>query len=244
MGKMDIFTLRVTAKQVSRRRVMLKLATVVGGIATLLLLIFYGMAIFAREVGSFTVNVPEGDSEYNIALSENPEFEESFNKLSADPLDEMDNITESNIAEDVDSGAYYGSHNGMAYIAYTFYVKNVSESENPITYLISIDIEEIVLSTDEAIRIKVYHNGVPTVYAKSQKDSLEAEPNTTPFYSSKQVMCTERTGFKKGEIDKFTIVIWLEGNDPECTDEIRGGKIKFSMNFSVKNTKEEKKKLN
>ena len=53
-------------------------------------------------------------------------------------------------------------------------------------------------------------------------------------------MCTERTGFKKGEIDKFTIVIWLEGNDPECTDEIRGGKIKFSMNFSVNDTKEKR----
>lgn len=237
MGKMDIFALRVTAKQISRRRVMLKLAAIVGGIATSILLMFYGMAIFAGQIGSFTVNVPNGSSSFNIALCENPEFEESFNKLFADPIKEMDNTTEKWIAEDVDSGEYYGSHNGIAYLAYTFYVRNNSDVQ--ISYHVSIDIEEVTSNADEAIRVKVYHNGVSTLYAKCQKDSLDPVPNTTPFYSSKQVMCTERTDFEKGEIDKFTIVIWLEGNDPECTDEIRGGKIKFSMNFSVNDTKKE-----
>ena len=146
-------------------------------------------------------------------------------------MEEMDNTSEKWIPEDVDSDEYYGSHNGFAYIAYTFYVKNMSETV--VNYNVSIDIVQNVGNVDEAIRIKVYHNGQPTVYAKLKKDSSEPEPNTTPFYSSKQVMCIERDDFMIGDVDKFTVVIWLEGNDPECTDEIKGGKIKFVMNFNV-----------
>ena len=36
-----------------------------------------------------------------------------------------------------------------------------------------------------------------------------------------------------GETHKYTVVIWLEGNDPECTNEIFGGFAKYSMNFRM-----------
>lgn len=36
---------------------------------------------------------------------------------------------------------------------------------------------------------------------------------------------------KPGEADKYTIVIWLEGEDPDCVDAIKGGEIEFNMNF-------------
>ena len=31
----------------------------------------------------------------------------------------------------------------------------------------------------------------------------------------------------------YTIVIWLEGNDPDCVDAIIGGTIKFTMEFKI-----------
>ena len=33
--------------------------------------------------------------------------------------------------------------------------------------------------------------------------------------------------------DKYTVVIWLEGNDPDCVDDIIGGQIKFGMDFNI-----------
>ena len=36
-----------------------------------------------------------------------------------------------------------------------------------------------------------------------------------------------------GEYTKFTIVVWLEGDDPECVDTILGGVFKIDMNMSV-----------
>ena len=40
-------------------------------------------------------------------------------------------------------------------------------------------------------------------------------------------------GFKPGDITKITVVIWLEGNDPDCTDNILGGQFKLDMIFDI-----------
>ena len=38
--------------------------------------------------------------------------------------------------------------------------------------------------------------------------------------------------FKPGDINKYTVVVWIEGTDPDCTDNILGGEFKAYMNFS------------
>ena len=76
-------------------------------------------------------------------------------------------------------------------------------------------------------------NGEETVYAKAKKGSTEPEPDTTAFLSDTHVLSNTIEGFKPGDVDKYTVVIWLEGNDPECVDDIRGGVVKMSMNFKA-----------
>ena len=49
-------------------------------------------------------------------------------------------------------------------------------------------------------------------------------------------MREKKEGFEPGDKDKYTIVIWLEGNDPDCIDDIIGGTIKFGMDFSIVET--------
>lgn len=39
-------------------------------------------------------------------------------------------------------------------------------------------------------------------------------------------------GMKEGATIRFTVVVWLEGNDPECKDAILGDSLKMSINFS------------
>ena len=46
-------------------------------------------------------------------------------------------------------------------------------------------------------------------------------------------MQTTREKFEPKAKDKYTIVIWLEGNDPDCLDNIIGGTIKLGMNFKI-----------
>ena len=47
------------------------------------------------------------------------------------------------------------------------------------------------------------------------------------------VTAGEIADYQPGAIKRFTIVMWLEGDDPECTDDILGGMVKLDMNFSV-----------
>ena len=46
----------------------------------------------------------------------------------------------------------------------------------------------------------------------------------------------KREKFKSKDKDKYTVVIWLEGNDPDCVDNIIGGTLKLSMDFKIAET--------
>ena len=49
-------------------------------------------------------------------------------------------------------------------------------------------------------------------------------------------MRNQREGFEPKAKDKYTVVIWLEGNDPDCIDELIGGTLKLSMDFKITET--------
>ena len=49
---------------------------------------------------------------------------------------------------------------------------------------------------------------------------------------SDTIVCSyEESNFLVGNVDKYTIVIWMEGDDPECVDRIIGGSVELSMNI-------------
>ena len=87
-------------------------------------------------------------------------------------------------------------------------------------------------AVDKAIRIIVYRNGERTIYARPNETTGEEENGTKKFYSDMQVLLEHRTDFKPGEIDKFTIVIYLEGDDPDCIDALIGGDMKMHMDIT------------
>ena len=96
----------------------------------------------------------------------------------------------------------------------------------------TINLDSSMLGADEAIRLRVYRNGRATTYAKIAADGLP-ETGTTPFESSEVVFSNDIPDVQPGQILKYTLVIWLEGDDPECLDNIKGGNVKMSMTFEV-----------
>lgn len=55
---------------------------------------------------------------------------------------------------------------------------------------------------------------------------------TKPFLSKTVVCNGKREKIAEGEVDKYTVVIWYEGEDPECVDDILGGWVELYMSFS------------
>lgn len=54
-----------------------------------------------------------------------------------------------------------------------------------------------------------------------------------PFESEAIVAKGEMENVLPGEVHKYTVVIWLEGDDPDCTDDLIGGHIGMDMSFTL-----------
>jgi hypothetical protein len=57
--------------------------------------------------------------------------------------------------------------------------------------------------------------------------------NPYPFVDELTVAEGEQLNVAPGDVHKYTVVIWLEGYDPDCTNELIGGHLGFEMNMSL-----------
>lgn len=218
----------VTADTIKKRKkAFLKTKVVIGLLILVFLLIFTILGI-VFNVNKFTITLDNKlQDEKGIILYSNPNEKAHQRKLFASALNDMDNISYDWIPKDVHTSSNGGSHNGDNYIAYTFYIEN--EGEVSVNYWYSIIIDDVIKRVDEAVRVIVFLNDEETVYAKINNETGEAEKNTEPFYKDDVVVLKSRNDFKVGDVDKFTIVIYLEGDDPDCLNDIIGGEIKMHM---------------
>ncbi len=226
-------------------------------IAAVFLLIF-GIAAYQENNGNFTINLNLYDRRRGLTLSEDAGMTRLSSKLYATPLQQAEPIT-----MDTDQGAQSidwsiidaegsrGANNGEHHIVYTFYLKNVGEQT--FNYAVSLDILSKARGVEKATWVAVYRDSIyyghpsnirlRTIYAlesQTQEDGIErGEYNPDSVYadakfeSERLVFSDRRNAFSPGETHKYTVVIWLEGEDPECKLERSGGMIKLEMNFAV-----------
>lgn len=220
----------IQANKVYKQKLFTKIVKIVFLLLLVLLSIIYLFLYIVYDGGRFTVSLDKNMSnKKNIYLSENGKADTKTRQLSADTIDYMDNISIKWLPDDLDTEAV-GAHNGDNYIAYTFYV--VNDGEETVNYWYEITIDDIVRNVDEAIRVMVYQNGKPTVYAKKSKVTKKAEPDTKMFVSDTIAVLEQRKKMKPNSKDRFTIVVWIEGDDPECLNDLLGGEIKMHMDIT------------
>lgn len=225
--------LRRTAKEVKQYRIMKKILCTAGILIIVVLAIFFVAASFYQNTGSFTVSVNKFEmAKYGLTLSENANMAYQTSMLNTNIEESMTNIAEEMLPANLDNadGSTDGAHNGTNYIAYTFYLKNAGDVA--VSYEYTIITSNVTNGLDEAIRIRLYVNGTSVTYAKAKSDGTP-EWNTTPFYSVTQVANGRVDSFEPNNITRFTIVIWIEGSDPECQDWLIGGKMKIDMMMSI-----------
>lgn len=224
-------SIRRTAGEVKRYRLWMKFLPLGMLIAAMVIVIGYVVAALYMKFGSFTVMVNKLDHlDYALALSENPNFLSYTSRLNADIYEEMTNIDGATLPVWLDN--IDGEHNGDNYIAYTFYCKNAGK--NTVTYSYECFLANMTYDIEKAIRIRLYVDGEMTDYAFPRTDGVEGpEPGTVAFQSDRTVVKKNIEHFEPGAITKYTVVIWLEGNDPECVDKILGGELKVDMAMEI-----------
>ena len=227
----DVLELRRTAKEVKRHVILMRILALLVVILILIVAIAFAISYFYDKFGSFTVKINKYDMiQQGLALSETPEYSRAEAVLNADIVYDMTNISGEDLPDNIDM--INGSHNGDSFIAYTFYLINAGD--DTISYEGEMTIENVTKNVDEAVRVAVYKNGEKTVYGKTKSNGGGMESDCdSEFLSSTVVMRTSEEGFEPKAKDKYTVVIWLEGNDPDCIDDIIGGTLKLGMNFKI-----------
>lgn len=191
-------------------------------------------AFMQEKMGNFTINLDRLELfRKGIAIADEGYFEKPTARLTANTVTDATNISIDDLPEDVDQ--IDGGHNGDNYMAYTYYVRNAGKED--VYYEASITLDSCAKGAEEAVRVAVWRNGERTVYAWPSADGTP-EDGCENFVDEKTVCRFREEDFLVGNVDKYTIVIWMEGDDPECVDRIVGGSVEFSMHISADNDDE------
>lgn len=222
--------LRRTAKEVRSYAVQRKVLTTALACLTLLTTLVYLTAALYKNSGSFTISLDKVEmTKFGLTLSESRDMQYSSSYLNAKINEKMTHLAKEDLPANLDM--IDGEHNGEDYLAYTFYLQNAGQEA--LSYEYEVALSNVTNQLDDAIRVRLYINGVPTDYAKTKNDGTGPEPGTTEFYSANLVTKGRIDNFNVGDVTKFTVVIWIEGNDPECKDPLIGGELKLAMNMKV-----------
>lgn len=221
--------IRKNANRINDRNTRIRWIRRILVIMVIFLLIIYFILRIVYDTGRFTIVLDKaGDPMSGLIIYNSLQEKKSQQKLEAEKVDFFTNISQSWLPANIDEEAE-GSHNGTNYIAYTFYIEN--RSDNTMDYWYEVILDDVIKNVDEALRVMIILNGEKTIYAKVNSTTKEPEKDTKAFYSADKVASECRKDFKSGEIDRCTVVIWIEGNDPECLDDLIGGEIKMHMSI-------------
>ena len=191
-------------------------------------------AFMQEKMGNFTINLNRLELfRKGIAIDADPYFSRPTARLTAATVVDATNISIDDIPADVDE--IDGGHNGDNYMAYTYYVRNAGKED--VYYTASITLDACSKGAEEAVRVAVWRNGKRTVYAMPSATG-EPEEDCVNFEGPTTVCSFTEEEFLVGNVDKYTIVIWMEGDDPECVDQIVGGSVEFSMHIDADNDDE------
>ncbi len=234
----------------------LGLKALLAAAAALLALLFF-MSLLSEQAGSFTINLTQDMLYSGFTLAEEETFENPSVRLLADEITNVSNINISEISADVNQ--IDGMQNDKDYFAYTFYIRN--EGRNAADYAYTLTLTSETLNVSDAVWLMLFEDDYQVVYAKESADGNPEEiygykvapfidsaynPDTqyyqegdaygmvaTNFVSDEVVMQGVVKGIQPQEYKKYTVVIWVEGEDPECTNDIFGGYAGFALNFET-----------
>lgn len=225
-------------------------------IASVILGLTLYVAYVTEEKGQFTVNVTADMLQNGFQLSEQEAFDKDETRLYARQLENSNatSIYEMNRSINLKDG----SNNGPAYMVYTFYLRNNGTETADYAYTVNILSETMNVAAaswvmffeddKQIIYAKAQENGEPeNLYGYPQPPFIESayDPdaqyyqkedglwgiNTTPFIDDYTALQGYVSDFEPGEVKKYTAVIWLEGDDPDCNNSILGGHVGFNVTF-------------
>lgn len=223
-------------KKRMRRNRLYRLTFIASGILSL---IFVLITFYGQNAGNFIMTVDHDAYQRGIVLSKEDTFRDPQARLMTRAIDEAIDMNYSWLKIDevkLATGNYIDPD--FDYLAFTFHIKNNGSEIVDVGY--HIRITEVYKDMDHAIRVLVIEEDVETVYKKPERfdagtpvaDHLSG---IKPINFLTETIVTRKKiqFFRPGDTRKFSVIIWIEGTDPDTTDEILGGLVKMQMMFTI-----------
>jgi len=239
----------VRASQLRIDKLILKIVPIIMSCLAIAIVATYMVSALYTKYGGFSVSINKYHYvEYGLSLSETADFKKPTSDLNCQASEIITNIAGASL-DAYDLGAIDGQDNGDNYLCYTFYCKNTGTETVSFNYAIVIN--KMTMDIEKAVRIRLITsvNGqdkTDITYARvsSNEDpnnlgSFLPEEGTTPFLTKTTVLDKRQDNFASGDIMKYTVVIWLDGDDEDCVDDIIGGEFKIDMKFNILSSEEE-----
>jgi len=213
-------------------------------IAGISILVLSGLSYYGNSVGDLVITVDDVIKR-SLSLSETGEFgpSDSSTMLAAEGIKDIRDSTYYYIPDNITEGdGLKSDRETNMYFAYSFYLKNTSEVS--VSYSATISVDQQSKNLDQAARIMIIvDDNEPVIFARPRADgtpeALEENESavkkaytTIPFTENKFSAVNQQV-MEIGQIQKYTVVIWIEGWDADCTDAIIGGNLEISITFKI-----------
>lgn len=228
-----------------------KIAKIAAAISVFIVTVMASFTFIGANGANFVVKF-DGDDGLGLALYNTETMDKPFSRLSYPTLIDQKDVSLSWIPENIEDGLGDKSdRNRSWYFAFSFLLRN--ESNVPIDISLEINANKVKQNVDSAVRVALYRNvigseepSVRTIFAKPQESgenigapeiTMDNNSNilyeTVPFLSPTKICSLRYEKLKIGEVNKFTVLIWIEGYDPECKDELKGGTMSMDMSIKI-----------
>jgi len=208
------------------------------------LVILMGFSVYGNSVGDLVVSI-EAQTVRALSLSETGEFGtlDATSLLAAEGIKDIRDSTYYYIPDNIAEGnGLKSDKNENFYFAYSFYLKNVSTVS--VGYSVILKLDENTKGVDQAIRIMIIiDDDEPLIFARPKADgtpeelvsdgnAIKKSYTTIPFVGNEAEIITQPVT-EVDSIQKYTVVMWLEGWDADCRDDIVGGNLSASLTFKI-----------
>lgn len=228
-----------------------KIAKIAAAISVFIVVVMASFTFIGANGANFVVKF-DGDDGLGLALYNTDAMDKPFSRLSYPTLIDQKDVSLSWIPENIEEGLGDKSdRNRSWYFAFSFLLRN--ESTVPVDISLEINANKVKQNVDSAVRLALYRSvigsdepSVRRIFAKPQESGENVgKPETTmdyngnvlyetePFLSPTKICSLRYDKLKIGEVNKFTVLIWIEGYDPECKDELKGGTMSMDMSIKI-----------
>lgn len=225
-------------------------------ICLLLSIVFAGFTVYGANTGNFNIYVQESD--VSLAVYMKDDKSDLGAHLSVSTLDQLFDCTYLFVPDDIATKGTpekgLGSKNDPynRYIAFSLCLVNMSD--RAVDYRVAMTINDTTAGKDGgnvlgALRVALIRGDDPMTAAKffaKPEDNVENKTylenqlkneyrpypsETIDFISETQIFSEDYQDLDVNGEQKFTIVIWLEGCDVDCIDNLLSGKVKMGLEF-------------